>query len=77
MPAMRRRPSLRQQEESAVRAVHVEPEPLARGELRERREIVDRAGVRGAGVADDEEGRPAGGAVRRDRSRERVGTRIR
>ena len=59
-PREGRRPSAGEEEEPAVGRVDVEPEPLARGEIRERRQVVDRARVRRAGVADDEKGvRPA------------------
>ena len=66
MPGHRRPPPLRQEEEPAVGRVDVEPEPLARGEVRERAEVVDGPRVRRPGVPADEEGREARGAVRRD-----------
>ena len=61
---------LGQEKESAVGAVHVEPEPLPGGDVRERGEVVHRAGVDAAGVADDEERLEAGRPVGRDRARQ-------
>ena len=57
-------PALGQHEESAVGGIHVQPQPLRAREVRGRGDVVDGAGVRGAGAHDQEERAPARGPIR-------------
>ena len=63
----------RQPRGAAVGGVHVEPQPSASRESRERRDVVDRAGVRRPGDGADRERRQPRRAVRRDRGGDRLG----
>src|SRR5205085_12304082 len=63
---------LGENEERAVRAVDVKPEPLALRDLGERVEIIDGARCRRAGAARDEKRREAVGAIARDLLFERI-----
>ena len=58
-----RTPARGEREESSVGGIGVQPESLVFREVRERVEIVDRAGVRRARALDDEERREPGGTV--------------
>ena len=58
--------------EGAVGPVDVEPQPLGGGDLGERVERIDRAGVHGSRRAHQQRRRRAGGAVGRDRASQRV-----
>ena len=65
---------LGQQEEPAIRAVHVIPAPLPRGDVGDRVQGIHRAHVGRAGGGDDEPGTQPGSAVGRDGLGQRVGT---
>ena len=71
MPAIRRRPSTVSRKNPPYAPSTWNQSRSRAASSRERREIVDRARVGRAGVARDEEGRAARGAIRRNRLRER------
>ncbi len=58
--------------ERAERAVDVQPQTLARTDVRERAERIERAGVDAAGSTDDQERAVSGGAVGRDARAQRT-----
>ena len=72
IPAIASRPRAVSRKNPPYAAVDVEPEALARAEVRQRGEVVDGSRVRRPGVPADEEGREPGRAVRRDPPGEEV-----
>ena len=72
-PGERGAAAIGEREEAAVGRVDVEPEPLARGDVGEGRQIVDRAGAGGARARHEQERREARGAIAKDGGLDRRG----